>query len=273
MDKEYKYVVYKHTSPSGKCYVGITSCKPQVRWGINGCNYITKINNRYKHPYFAPAILKYGWENFTHEIILTNISKSEAVYTEKYLIQWYKLHGQSYNLTAGGDGVLHLKMSKRTKEILRQKHIGIKQSPETIAKRVAKNKGKTRSMAVRIKTSKTVYQFDLDGNYICSYYSTHEAQRRTGVKSDKISSCCLNIRNRKSAGGFMWSYTPCAEKYCKNHHSSKRIAQYSSENSLIKIWNCMNDVITYCNISRYLLTKYCKNNIKDSDGYIWRWID
>lgn len=27
------FIVYKHTSPSGKCYVGITSQAPECRWG------------------------------------------------------------------------------------------------------------------------------------------------------------------------------------------------------------------------------------------------
>lgn len=26
------YTVYKHTSPSGKCYIGITLTKPEYRW-------------------------------------------------------------------------------------------------------------------------------------------------------------------------------------------------------------------------------------------------
>ena len=53
------YTVYKHTSPNGKVYIGIT-CKPtKARWK-NGKGY--KNND-----YFYNAILKYGWENFSHE--------------------------------------------------------------------------------------------------------------------------------------------------------------------------------------------------------------
>lgn len=28
------YYVYKHTSPSGKCYIGITCQNPEKRWGL-----------------------------------------------------------------------------------------------------------------------------------------------------------------------------------------------------------------------------------------------
>ena len=56
------YVVYKHTTPSGKVYIGITGLKPERRWR-NG--------NGYKdNEHFYRAILKYGWDNIKHEIDL-----------------------------------------------------------------------------------------------------------------------------------------------------------------------------------------------------------
>ena len=36
-----KYTVYKHTSPSGKVYIGITCRKPKYRWN-NGKGYKEK---------------------------------------------------------------------------------------------------------------------------------------------------------------------------------------------------------------------------------------
>lgn len=41
-----RWVVYKHVSPIGKVYVGITSNKPEKRWN-NGRNY--KDNTYFKH--------------------------------------------------------------------------------------------------------------------------------------------------------------------------------------------------------------------------------
>lgn len=63
-----KYCVYCHTNKiNGKKYIGITSQKPQHRWK-NGQGYR---NNEY----FFRAIEKYGWHNFTHEILYTDLSK------------------------------------------------------------------------------------------------------------------------------------------------------------------------------------------------------
>ena len=92
-----RYSIYTHTSPSGKVYVG-QSVNIKKRWGYNGEHYKTKKKDgTFVQRTFARAIIKYGWENFIHEIILENISKEEADYAEKYLIKWYKLHNQSYN--------------------------------------------------------------------------------------------------------------------------------------------------------------------------------
>lgn len=99
-----KYYIYKHTSPSGKVYIGQT-VNLIKRWGGCGSNYKNKNKDgAYTQPVFARAIDKYGWNNFTHEIILELDTKSEANYAETYLIKWYKLHKMSYNITDGGEG-------------------------------------------------------------------------------------------------------------------------------------------------------------------------
>lgn len=105
------YLVYRHTSPSGKVYIGITGQTASKRWQ-NGRGY-TKNNQ----PYFNAAIRKYGWKNFKHEIILENVSESEAKYTERYLIRWYKLHNISYNVTDGGEGMLGHRVESVLKKI------------------------------------------------------------------------------------------------------------------------------------------------------------
>lgn len=41
------YSVYRHTSPSNKVYIGITSMKPEQRWGKYGQGY--KTNNSFSN--------------------------------------------------------------------------------------------------------------------------------------------------------------------------------------------------------------------------------
>lgn len=65
------YCVYLHTSPTNKYYVGITKQNPLKRWA-NGRGYC-------KNKHFYKAILKYGWDNFKHEIVFSGITKDEAI--------------------------------------------------------------------------------------------------------------------------------------------------------------------------------------------------
>ena len=60
------YVVYKHTAPNGKVYIGITCRDPEERWA-NGKGY--------NGQYFGRAVKKYGWENFSHEKLFSDLTK------------------------------------------------------------------------------------------------------------------------------------------------------------------------------------------------------
>lgn len=92
------YIVYKHTSPSGKVYIGMTCMKSKERWK-NGNGYGTC-------RLFKRAIQKYGWESFEHEILFSGLTKEEAEAKEIEMITVYKAtdkkHG--YNIEKGGMG-------------------------------------------------------------------------------------------------------------------------------------------------------------------------
>lgn len=65
------YVVYIHKNIlNGKVYVGQT-CNLSERWRNNGKNYFNSIK-------FYNAIKKYGWDNFTHEVVYSNLNKQAA---------------------------------------------------------------------------------------------------------------------------------------------------------------------------------------------------
>lgn len=100
------YIVYKHTSPSGKVYIGITSQRPTKRWGLNGQNYSGS-------KYFWKAIQKYGWNNFTHEILCENLNQDEARELEMSLISEYRSNEEQfgYNITIGGGGAAGYKQT------------------------------------------------------------------------------------------------------------------------------------------------------------------
>lgn len=92
-----KYCVYCHTSPSGKKYFGITK-NTRRRWGGNGSGYS-------RNPHFYNAILKYGWDNFTHEILHDGLSQEDACTLERRYIEAYRTNefAFGYNRSVGGE--------------------------------------------------------------------------------------------------------------------------------------------------------------------------
>ena len=242
---EILWQVYKHTSPSGKVYIGITSKKnAKVRWNY-GSGYISCW-------YFKNAINKYGWNNIKHEILLEGVSESEAKYAEKYLIRWYKMQGISYNLTDGGDGWLGHHHTDESKYKMRIAKLGRKLSNETKQKMSEARKGKHRSkgwhhseearkkMSEQRKGKKTVYyiskeelsrrfkeaqkgvtckpvlQYTINGEFIQEFFSQSEAARAVGAKSPwHIGDCCKG--KIKSSNGYIWRYKD-GQKYTICEH-------------------------------------------------------
>lgn len=93
--KDKKFVVYIHKNLiNGKVYIGQTSNLSE-RWRCDGKNYFNSIK-------FYNAIKKYGWCNFSHEVIYDNLSQEEADKLEKELIEKYDSIENGYNLKEGG---------------------------------------------------------------------------------------------------------------------------------------------------------------------------
>lgn len=90
-----KYVIYKHTTPSGKVYIGITSQNVNRRWRNDGSGYNLQM--------FYRAIKKYGWNNIKHEILIKGLTREEAEQKEIELIKQYKSNNPKfgYNIDLG----------------------------------------------------------------------------------------------------------------------------------------------------------------------------
>lgn len=95
-ENERLWSVYRHTSPSNKVYIGIAK-DVKHRWRGDGSGY--KGSNRIYY-----AIKKYGWDNFKHDIIATNLTREEACEMEIDLINKYHSTDPKYgyNLREGG---------------------------------------------------------------------------------------------------------------------------------------------------------------------------
>lgn len=212
MEQEKNYCVYKHVSPSGKCYIGITSINPLKRWKAGGWGYSRKT-------IFGKAIKKYGWDNFTHEIIFHNINRDLAEKIEIRYIYFYKyILCISYNDANGGRlaGKMSDEMKKKISDIHRghKYNIGKICSIETRAKIGYANSLKIRTDEQKKHLSKIntgkyyasipVIQFNIRGEFICEFRSAAEAAAKLKIQRPNISACCRG--KHKSIGGYIWKY-------------------------------------------------------------------
>lgn len=146
--EERNYTVYIHISPSNKYYIGITSMIPEKRWGNDGVGY--------KGQAFYNAIKKYGWNNFTHEIIATNLTKEQAEQMEIKLIAKYKSVDSKYGYNVQNGGSSNGKHTEETKAKIREYNRNKKLSKETKIKISSKNKGKVLTETHKEKISKAL---------------------------------------------------------------------------------------------------------------------
>lgn len=148
------FTVYAHVNKiNGKMYVGITKRKVEERWH-NGKGYKNCIA-------FNNAIKKYGWNNFDHEIIASNLTEEEACNMEKTLIKGFNLQNSNYgyNINNGGkkaslseetkkkigDALRGRIISEEVRKIYSEAHKGYKPTKEQIEKAAASNRGRKRT--------------------------------------------------------------------------------------------------------------------------------
>ena len=183
------FCVYMHVNKAnGKRYIGITSVNPLDRWQ-GGFGY-------YKNKHFNDAIKKYGWNNFDHLILYSELSKEEACEIEQYLIAKYRTQDKryGYNITSGGQYFKHSEESKLLMSDRRKGKGRVKRTPEQIERMKANHAGGAdKSPVICLETGKR-------------YESINDAARATGINKKQISGCCRKILHFNTAGGYHWKF-------------------------------------------------------------------
>ena len=120
------------------------------------------------------------------------------------------------------------------------------------------------------RTVKAIIQYTLNGEYICTYETAMDAYLKTNVSRSSICNCCKG--KAKSAGGFLWSYKgEYPKEYTPYKDNCIKVAQYTIDGSLIKIWNSLAEASTITYSSN--ICKCCKGEYKSAGGYKWKYVD
>lgn len=247
------YIVYKHTSPSGKVYIGITSKSPQERW-VNGFGYSTQ-------RYFFRAIVKYGWINFKHEILFEGLTLDEAKSKEIQLIEQYKstdIHF-GYNIDLGGDS--HV-VSKETREAISKGRRGKKWTPE---RRKAYERYKDR------KPGRPVYKYSKNGNFICKFDNVPLAAEDAGVPVETLRTwLCLHKTPQKIDGFYSYTDFNMIELQPKQY-KTKAVLMFDLSGNFIQEFSSISEAGKFLHARPSHIPAACRGERVQALGYKWRY--
>lgn len=244
-----KYCVYMHENKfNKKKYIGITGKEPKIRWangrGYTGCTH------------FYNAIQKYGWDNFEHKILHTNLSKKEACEKEIELIKKYDTTNENkgYNISSGGEGIRIISHWDEWNKRISDSHFG---GLNPVARKVV--------------------WIDTDYNLIKIYDCGRDAERELGLATSKILDVCHH--KAKHTGGKCFMFY---EEYISNVDNLKSkkiqikpyripIMQYDLSGNFIKEYSCVAQASKQTGIDEKSIAWVGRGKMKTAGGYLWRY--
>jgi len=245
LQEEKKWCVYCHTNKiNGKKYIGVTSQSPaSKRWGRNGVGYnYNKI--------FYDSIKKYGWDNFTHEILFKNLTEKEAKQKEVELIKYNNTMNKNkgYNLSYGGEGEIGFKISETSKE------------------------------KMRFSAYRPIVQLKENGDFVRDWDGIKQASDYYNVTSNVIIKCCK--KEKKTCRGFRWLYKEDYYKLSKEEIEEKinkdrifggckPVIQLDIDCKFINEFNSTIEVEKKLGYHNSTISSCCNNHTKTEHGFIW----
>lgn len=120
------------------------------------------------------------------------------------------------------------------------------------------------------KTSKIVYQFDLNGNFISKYKSAREAGRKLCISHSYIVRSCNGIF--KHSRGYIFSYNKDIDiKPLKNPNAIKKIIiEIDLNNNVINEWNSLMECSRDTKLDNGNLSRVCNGKIKSIKGRLFK---
>lgn len=214
-----------------KRYVGITCQDVKKRWK-NGAGYINCI-------YFYHAIQKYGWDNFNHYILFTDLTKEEAEKKEIELIAFWNTTNSDngYNLASGGGTCAGIKRSKETIEKIRQARLGKKHSKETIEK--MKQRKYTQEQIENMRKRMTGRK-----------HTTEEIEK---IRQAHLGKARPDVTKRH---------------YGANSPNAKKIKCITTG----EIFDCISDAMRKYGISKSNISACCNGKIKTAGKMVWEYV-
>ena len=226
-----KYIVYITINLcNGKFYIGVHRTNPNTFDGYIGCG-IYRASQATKDYVLHKAVRKYGYENFKRTIIKIFPDNEEG------RKQAFELEAILVNET--------LLKSKSTYN-------------------AALGESTTENLM------KTVYMFDLNGNYLRSFKSAREAAAY--IQPDNQDNARAAIKNNclgttSSSYGYFWSYT---KEFTYKNECMKEVAQYTINGKFLRTFKSITEAEVALSLNNIAQAIYKKGS---AGGYQWRYFE
>ena len=241
------YFVYKHISPSGKVYIGITKQTPNGRWR-NGLGYVSS-------PHFWSAIQKYGWNNIQHEILFSNLTCDEACSKEKELIKYYNSTDRrfGYNEKTGGESgsIYNERARKKISESLKLYYATHPEKVAEIAARVTgfKHSEETKAKMSELKKGVSIAHTD-------EWKKRISESNKSRLMSDKE------------------LYDDAVRRCRQNGQKvAKAVVQLSLDGEFVAQFVSAHEAQRNTGIRNGNISRCCNGHTKSSGGYKWQYAD
>ena len=226
-----KYIVYITINLcNGKFYIGVHRTNPNTFDGYIGCG-IYRASQATKDYTLHKAVRKYGYENFKRTIIKIFPDNEEG------RKQAFELEAILVNET--------LLKSKSTYNTA----LGGRETENLM---------------------KTVYMFDLNGNYLRSFKSAREAAAY--IQPDNQDNARAAIKNNclgttSSSYGYFWSYT---KEFTYKNERVKEVAQYTINGKFLRTFKSITEAEVALSLNNITQAIYKKGS---AGGYQWRYFE
>lgn len=228
------YIVYKHTTPNNKVYIGITKYDPQYRWLNNGRGYKTQST-------FFNAIIKYGWININHEILFSNLTEQEALNKEEELIQQYKSYDRRYGYNISLRGPKYGEFISEKK--IKSRRLPVSKIPNW------KNRGKI------------INKLDTNNNIIKTYRCVHELAVELNIPIETLRTR-LNKYKVLDYGNYKFTYSEL---------KNPKVEMLSLQGEFIREFDSLAEAYKYINrVNKGGITLVCTGKSESYVGYKWR---
>lgn len=118
---------------------------------------------------------------------------------------------------------------------------------------------------------KKVYQYTISGDFVAEYKSAHEAARALNIQFTNICKVCRG--ERKTAGGFGWSYTKAEsiEPIKTKRLGDGTVLQFTKEGEFIAEYSSAKEAWRQTGINDTTIGLVCKGRGKTAGGFVWKY--